>query len=97
MPVNLSIKNVPDEIADQLRDRARRNHRSLQGEIMSILEQTTKYDAPLQRRPENPEETERRLRDRQAFFEELAAFRSSMPAPPENAVESVRRMRDEDE
>jgi plasmid stability protein len=41
MPVNLSIKNVPDEIAEKLRLRAERNHRSLQGELMNILEQST--------------------------------------------------------
>jgi len=40
MPVNFSIKNVPDEIAEALRDRAARNHRSLQGELMAILEET---------------------------------------------------------
>ncbi len=39
MPVNLSIKNVPDEIADQLRQRAEAHHRSLQGELMRILEE----------------------------------------------------------
>ena len=39
MPVNLSIKNVPDEVADRLRRRAARAHRSLQGELMAILEQ----------------------------------------------------------
>jgi antitoxin FitA len=39
MPVNLSIKNVPDELATQLKQRARRNHRSLQGEVLAILEE----------------------------------------------------------
>ncbi len=38
MAVNLSIKNVPDELAAQLKARAARNHRSLQGELMAILE-----------------------------------------------------------
>ena len=38
MPVNLSIKNVPDALAGRLRERAERNHRSLQGELMAILE-----------------------------------------------------------
>ncbi len=38
MPVSLSIKEVPDELAEALRERARRNHRSLQGELMDILE-----------------------------------------------------------
>lgn len=40
MPINLSIKNVPDDLVQQLRARARRNHRSLQGELMAILEDT---------------------------------------------------------
>jgi hypothetical protein len=39
MPVNLSIKNVPDEIAEVLRERAARNHRSLQGELLAIIEE----------------------------------------------------------
>ena len=38
MAVNLSIKNVPDSLAEALRTRAEQNHRSLQGELMSILE-----------------------------------------------------------
>jgi plasmid stability protein len=36
--INLSIKNVPEEIAEVLRTRAKENHRSLQGELMAILE-----------------------------------------------------------
>ena len=40
MPVNLSIKNVPDEVAEKLRRQAEKQHRSLQGELMSILEQS---------------------------------------------------------
>ena len=39
MAVNLSIKGVPDGLADRLRRRAEANHRSLQGELMSIVEQ----------------------------------------------------------
>ena len=38
MPVNLSIKNAPDEVVRRLRLRAQRNHRSLQGELMAIIE-----------------------------------------------------------
>lgn len=40
MPVNFSIKQVPDELAQRLRHRAARNHRSLQRELLSILEAT---------------------------------------------------------
>lgn len=38
MPVNLSIKNAPDDVVERLRARAVRNHRSLQGELMAIIE-----------------------------------------------------------
>jgi plasmid stability protein len=47
MGVNLSIKNVPEEIAEKLRKRAARNHRSLQGELMAILEESVTEEAPL--------------------------------------------------
>jgi plasmid stability protein len=40
MPVNLSIKAVPDHIAQQLRRRASKHHRSLQGELLAILEES---------------------------------------------------------
>jgi len=40
MPVNLSIKNVPDDVAEDLRRRAARNRRSLQGELQVILEES---------------------------------------------------------
>ncbi|HSU04511.1 MAG TPA: Arc family DNA-binding protein [Acetobacteraceae bacterium] len=39
MPVNLSVKNAPDDLVERLRERARRNHRSLQGELMAIIEE----------------------------------------------------------
>jgi plasmid stability protein len=39
VPVNLSVKNVPDDLVAKLRRRAKRNHRSLQGEMMTILEE----------------------------------------------------------
>jgi plasmid stability protein len=47
MPVNLSIKNVPDHIAVQIRRRAVRHHRSLQGELVAILEQTVAQEKML--------------------------------------------------
>jgi plasmid stability protein len=39
MPVSLSIKNAPDELVRRLKERAERHHRSLQGELMAILEE----------------------------------------------------------
>jgi antitoxin FitA len=37
--VNLSIKRVPERIVAQLRRRAAAHHRSLQGELLSVLEE----------------------------------------------------------
>lgn len=45
MPLNLSVKNAPDEVVRRLKDRAARHHRSLQGELMVILEAAA-YDEP---------------------------------------------------
>ncbi len=42
MPVNLSIKNVPDDVARGLRNRAAFNQRSLQQELLEILKQAAK-------------------------------------------------------
>jgi plasmid stability protein len=39
VPVDLSIKRVPDALAERLRKRARQNNRSLQGELMAILQE----------------------------------------------------------
>lgn len=38
MAVNFSIKGIPEATAARLRERAQRNHRSLQGELMAIIE-----------------------------------------------------------
>ena len=42
MPVNFSIKNVPDDLAEEVRLRAARNRRSLQGELLVILEESVR-------------------------------------------------------
>lgn len=42
---NLSIKDVPESLAEALRQRAARNHRSLQGELMAILESAAQTSA----------------------------------------------------
>jgi plasmid stability protein len=42
---NLSIKDVPESIAAALRQRAARNHRSLQGELMAIVERAAAEEA----------------------------------------------------
>jgi plasmid stability protein len=47
MPINLSIKNAPDELVARVRERAQRNHRSLQGEVLAILEEKVGTQAKL--------------------------------------------------
>jgi len=47
MAVNLSIKNVPEELSVKVKARAARNHRSLQGELMAILEASVKEETKL--------------------------------------------------
>lgn len=44
VPVTLSIKYVPDHVAQRLRERATRNHRSLQGELLAIVEESVLDD-----------------------------------------------------
>jgi plasmid stability protein len=57
MAVNLSIKSVPDSLVEKLRKRAEKNHRSLQGELMTILEQSLDNPPVL-----SPNEAIKRLR-----------------------------------
>lgn len=46
MPVNLSIKNAPEDVVQRLRARAERHHRSLQGELMAIIEAAVREERP---------------------------------------------------
>jgi plasmid stability protein len=57
VPVNLSVKNAPDDLVAKLRARARRHHRSLQGELLAILEEAV---GPTRL---SLDDAERRLRD----------------------------------
>ncbi len=48
---NISIKDVPDHWAEALRQRAARNHRSLQGELMAIIERAVLETASREQAP----------------------------------------------
>jgi plasmid stability protein len=75
MAVSLSIKNVSEEIVARLKERAKKNHRSLQGELMALLEEAVnperlsveeladEIDALGLRTPDEATETIRELRD----------------------------------
>lgn len=55
----LSVENIPEDLLDRLRRRAERNHRSLQDEVMCILEEAA------------AEEGELSLRELRAHIDEL--------------------------
>jgi hypothetical protein len=78
MPVSLSIKNVPDDIAEELRRRATRHHRSLQGELLAILEETVKKE---------------RLLTPAEFLKTVRAARLKTPAEAESFVREDRDAR----
>jgi len=51
---NLSIKDVPEAWAEALRQRAARNHRSLQGELMALVEQAVQQETEVPTSSVNP-------------------------------------------
>lgn len=53
MPVTLTIKQVPERLAHKLRTRAAGHHRSLQGELMVILNEAVE-EAPKAAEPDAP-------------------------------------------
>ena len=86
MPVNLSVKNVPESLAEALRTRAESNHRSLQGELMSILEQATGQRAT----PSRVTGVRSKLSVEEVAARASALFAQGTP----NSVETLRAMRD---
>lgn len=104
MPVNLSVKAVPNDLAARLRERAAANHRSLQGELMAILEGAAQSPVVSARAPgsESPEWLRRAICLGSLAAEPLPPdvvldrIRTRLPqAPPgESSVDLVRHMRD---
>lgn len=94
MAINLSIKNVPEALAEKLRARAERNHRSLQGELMAIVESAVAAE----------EGTPGLIRVREGMrrgtrsIEEIAAeLRAKHPEPVTSgprSVDIIRKLRD---
>lgn len=82
MPVNLSVKNVPDDVARGLHNRAATHGRTLNAELLDILRQAARgqedvsIDTLLERsqapRPALDETTSRVLADKDAEQERTA-------------------------
>jgi plasmid stability protein len=79
MPVNLSIKNAPDDVVELVRERAQKNHRSLRGELLAIIEDAVRPTRSGRMTPTEVLEEARKL-----------GLRS-----PNEAAAIVRSMRDE--
>ena len=47
MAVTLSIRNVPNDVANALRRRAASHHRSLQGELLALLHEAASSESRL--------------------------------------------------
>lgn len=89
MPVNLSIKNVPDELAARLRLRAQRNRRSLQRELLAILDQAADDGAGLV--PSRPPPQDRR---RLSIDDIVERAHARFPQTSESSVELIRHLRE---
>jgi plasmid stability protein len=79
---NLYARNIPDELYDALRKQARRNHRTIRAELLTILE----HNVP----------TARELRRRRSSLRRLLSLRSKpspAPGPFPSAEEMVREDR----
>jgi plasmid stability protein len=79
MPVTLSIKNAPDDVVEALRQRARANHRSLQGELLAIIEEATRRPVAA---PDRVAEVLARAKAR------------NLPQDGESSTDMIRRWRD---
>ncbi len=79
---DLSIKDVPAAEMEKLRARARRNHRSLQGELRTILSQALA--------PAGREQRSRKL----SFEDALAEVRRIPLKTPAESVRMIREDRD---
>jgi plasmid stability protein len=87
MPVNLSVKNVPDDLAATLRRRAALNRRSLQRELLSILESAVGRSQASRATPTTVE--------RPITVDELAELsRELFPNGTESSIEYLRQMRE---
>jgi len=104
MPVTLTIKQVPERLAVRLRERAAANHRSLQGELMAMLEMALGVPAKLEapeaayqvRRSRRAKTAEPPMHGRRLTLAELWQLSKRIGPPSKSESTSIiRKMRDE--
>jgi len=64
----LYVENVPDELYEALRSRAKQNRKSIAGEVISLLEENVP--------------TAQELRRRQRLFQQVLKLRAGKPVNP---------------
>ncbi|WP_199236634.1 Arc family DNA-binding protein [Ramlibacter sp. WS9] len=96
----LSIKDVPEDWAEALRQRAARNHRSLQGELMAIIERAALASDAAAPQPQAGGQPARRAEGRrgwktieQIYAEHLERFPEPFTEGP-MSVDIIREDRD---
>jgi plasmid stability protein len=94
MAINLSIKNVPDALADRLRARAERNHRSLQGELMAIIEGALAGEGLAENAVRGRETIRRGTKTIEQIGAELRAKHPEPISDAPRSVDIIREMRD---
>jgi len=85
VPINLSIKNAPDDVVARLKERAARHHRSLRGELLTILEEAVRPPQGL-----SPEQVLAEVDELLAILEEAA--RPPQGLSPEQVLAEVDRL-----
>lgn len=110
MPVSITIKNLPEETVERLRERAKLNYRSLQAELRRILDEAAQprnltLDEVYQRaqasglRTESSVEMIRTMRDERygggLTVDEAYERAQAIGLQTESSVDIIRKMRDE--
>jgi len=94
---SLSIKDVPEPLLAAIRQRAARNHRSLQGELMALISQAA-AEEPGAGVPADHSTKKPAVEPSKSFAEAAADFRRRFPSHPgsksESSVDFIREMRD---
>ena len=78
----LYVENVPDELYEALRNRAKRNRKSIAGEVISLLE----YTLP----------TAAQLKKRKKFLDYVLQLKKNSPPPTAGPFPSTEEMIRED-